>query len=144
MFTVSTYYVLCIHIYVHACIMLIVVLLLSHVWLFCNPMDCSTLGFSIHGISQAQTLDWVAISFFRESFQPRDRTYISCVSCIGRWILYLWATKGVLYNSYHLPFCCQLLMLIWNLVLVVHFEKNYLILSCMETCTSWKVIKNYN
>ena len=27
---------------------------LSHVWL-CDPMDCSLLGFSVHGISQART-----------------------------------------------------------------------------------------
>ena len=29
----------------------------------CNPMDCSLLGFSVHGILQARTLEWVAISF---------------------------------------------------------------------------------
>ena len=33
-------------------------------------------------------LEWVAISFSRESSQPRDQTHISYVSCIGRWILY--------------------------------------------------------
>ena len=32
---------------------------------FCleNPMDCSPPGFSVHGISQARILEWVAISF---------------------------------------------------------------------------------
>ena len=29
----------------------------------CDPMDCSLPGFSIHGILQATTLEWVAISF---------------------------------------------------------------------------------
>ena len=29
----------------------------------CDPMDCSPLGFSVHGILQARTLVWVAISF---------------------------------------------------------------------------------
>ena len=29
----------------------------------CNPMDCSLPGFSVHGILQARTLEWVAISF---------------------------------------------------------------------------------
>ena len=29
----------------------------------CDPMDCSLPGFSIHGILQARTLEWVAISF---------------------------------------------------------------------------------
>ena len=36
--------------------------LLSHVQ-FCNPMDSSLLGSSIHGISQAKLLEWAAISF---------------------------------------------------------------------------------
>ena len=52
----------------------------------CDPMDCSLPGFSVHGISQARTLEWVAISFPRRSSLSRDRT---CISCIGRWILYL-------------------------------------------------------
>ena len=30
---------------------------LSCVRLFCDPMDCSPPGFSVHGISQARTLD---------------------------------------------------------------------------------------
>ena len=29
----------------------------------CDPMDCSLSGFSVHGILQARTLEWVAISF---------------------------------------------------------------------------------
>ena len=29
----------------------------------CDPMDCSLPGFSFHGILQARTLEWVAISF---------------------------------------------------------------------------------
>ena len=29
----------------------------------CDPMDCSLQGFSVHGILQARTLEWVAISF---------------------------------------------------------------------------------
>ena len=31
----------------------------------CNSMDWSPPGFSIHGILQARTLEWVAISFSR-------------------------------------------------------------------------------
>ena len=34
----------------------------------CDPMDCSLPGASVHGISQARILVWVAISFSRESF----------------------------------------------------------------------------
>ena len=36
--------------------------------------DCSPLGFSVHGILQARILEWVAISFSRESSRPRDQT----------------------------------------------------------------------
>ena len=60
----------------------------------CDPMDCSPLGSSIHGILQARILEWIAISFSRGSSWPRDRTQVSCVSCIGRQILYHWAARG--------------------------------------------------
>ena len=60
---------------------------LTHVRHFCNAMNCSLPGSSVHGIFQARILEWVAISFSRESSRPRDWTH---VSCIGRWILYPW------------------------------------------------------
>ena len=62
-------------------------LALSHVQLFCDPMDCSQPGSFVYGISKARILEWVAISY------SRDRTHVSCVSCIGRWILYHWASQ---------------------------------------------------
>ena len=31
----------------------------------CDSTDCSLPGFSVHGISQARTLEWVAVSFSR-------------------------------------------------------------------------------
>ena len=37
----------------------------------CDPMDCSPPGSSVHGISQARILDWVAISSSRGSSRPR-------------------------------------------------------------------------
>ena len=46
-----------------------------------------TMGFSTHGILQALVLEWVAISSSRRSSQPRDRTCISYISCIGRRVL---------------------------------------------------------
>ena len=59
-------------------------------WLtLCNPMDYSPPGSSVHWIFQARVLEWVAISSSRGSSRPRDWTHvISCISCIGRWILY--------------------------------------------------------
>ena len=50
----------------------------------CDPIDCSPLGSSVHGILQVRLLEWVSISFSRRSSQPRDRTHVSCVSCIGK------------------------------------------------------------
>ena len=41
----------------------LVVYLLSHVRLFCDPMDCSLPGSSVHGTFQARILEWVAIYF---------------------------------------------------------------------------------
>ena len=37
-------------------------------------------------LSMARILEQVAISFSRGASQPKDRTCISCISCIGRWI----------------------------------------------------------
>ena len=45
-----------------------------------DPVDCSLPGSSVHGISQASILEWVAISFSRGSSQPRDRTQVSCIA----------------------------------------------------------------
>ena len=53
--------------------------------ILCNPMDCSPPGSSAHRTLQARILEWVAISSSRGSSPPKDRT---CVSCIGRWVLY--------------------------------------------------------
>ena len=53
-------------------------LLLSHlVILFCNLVDSSLPGPSIHGISQASILEWVAISFSRVSSWSRGQTRVS-------------------------------------------------------------------
>ena len=53
-----------------------------------DSMDCSLPGLSVHGISQARILEWVAISSSRGSSQPRDQICVSCVSGTERWILY--------------------------------------------------------
>ena len=45
-------------------------------------MDCKLPGSSIHGISQARVLKWVAISFFRGFSQTRDPTQVSRI--VGR------------------------------------------------------------
>ena len=55
-----------------------------------RPVNCSPPGSSVHGISQARILEWVVMPSSRRSSQPKDQT---CVSCIGRRILYHWATR---------------------------------------------------
>ena len=57
--------------------------------LFYDPMDCSPPGSSACGIFQVRILERVAISSSRGYSQPRDWIH---VSCIGRWILYRYAT----------------------------------------------------
>ena len=46
----------------------------------CNPTDCSLPGSSVHEIFQARILVWVAVSFSRESFGPRDGTQVSLIA----------------------------------------------------------------
>ena len=64
-------------------------LVTNSIWLFCNPVDCSPPVSSVHEISQARILEWVAISFSRASFQLKDQTCLS--NC--RQILYHWAAR---------------------------------------------------
>ena len=53
----------------------------------CDPMDCSLLGSSVHGILQARILEQVAMLSFRGSSWPRDRTHLlQLLHC--RWTLY--------------------------------------------------------
>ena len=55
-----------------------------------DPVDCSLPCSSVHGISQARVLEWVAISLSRGPSRLRGRT---CISCIGWWTFYCWATS---------------------------------------------------
>ena len=63
----------------------------------CNPMDYSLLGPSLHSILQAKLLEWVAISYTRESFWSRDPT------CIDRLLCYHWATWEALTYKPYIP-----------------------------------------
>ena len=75
----------------------------------CNPMDYSSPDSFVRGILQATILKWVAIPFFRGSFQSRNQTQISCIA--GRFFT-IWATReapltgkesGVTEKGRHLP-----------------------------------------
>ena len=56
---------------------------LSCIQMFCDPTHCSPPGSSAHGISQARTLEGVAISFSRGSSWPRDQIRVSFVSALA-------------------------------------------------------------
>ena len=56
----------------------------------CDTMDCSLPSSSVHGILQARILGWVAISLFRGSSRPRNRTWVSRIVGI------FWATRKAL------------------------------------------------
>ena len=66
----------------------------------CDPVDCSPPGSSVHGLSQAGILEWVAIPFSRESSQPRDWTLVSYTA--GRFFT-IWATGEAPSNPNYLP-----------------------------------------
>ena len=44
----------------------------------CDPVDCSLLGSSVHGILQARVLEWVAMPSYKGSYWPKDHTGVSC------------------------------------------------------------------
>ena len=96
------------------------------VLLFCNPMDCSPPGSSVSGILQARILEWVVIPFSRGSSQPRDWTWVSCISCIGSRILYHWASWE----------CPSLALPVYFFLLLLQFfgegNSNPLQYSCLE------------
>ena len=72
----------------------------------CNPIDCSLQGPSVHRILQARILEWVAISFSRESSWPRDWIWVSCIA--GRFFT-IWATRET-------PTFLAVLHSIWDLI----------------------------
>ena len=64
----------------------------------CDPMDCSPPSSSVHArIFQARILEQGAIFSSQGSFQPWDQTHICC---IGRQILYHWATREAPSSDY--------------------------------------------
>ena len=46
----------------------------------CHPIDCSPPDSSVHRISKARKLEWVAISSCRGSSQPRHQNCVSCIT----------------------------------------------------------------
>ena len=60
--------------------------------LFVTPGTVACQALQVYGIFQARILELVAITYCRGSSQPRNWTLVSCISYIGRLILYHHAT----------------------------------------------------
>jgi hypothetical protein len=86
-----------------------------------DPMDCSPLRSSVHGIFQARILKWVAISYTRVFSWSKDWTPISC---IGRQILYHCAIG---YEVVILWLCPLYQLLMEFFVLFIFFLTNELV-----------------
>ena len=65
--------------------------LLSHAWFFVTLLTVAHQA-PVHGIFQARTLEWVAISFSRTSFELKDRTRVSHLLALAGRFRYHWAT----------------------------------------------------
>ena len=57
-------------------------------------MDYRLPGSSVHGISKARILQWVAISFSRGSSRCRDGTWVSCIAGAFFTIWATWETQS--------------------------------------------------
>ena len=102
------------HIHIH--VYIVVVKSLSHVGLFHDPMGSSLPGPSVHGISQARILEWVAISISKGSSWPRDWTCISCIAGRffsseppGKLLIYIYVCMYV-YTYIHIHICIYVCM----------------------------------
>ena len=89
----------------------------------CDTMDCSPPGSSVHGILQARTVEWVAISYSRGSSRLRDRTHITCIFCTGRWFFITSTSWEALYL---LQVCSNCLFLLESIFVVNAFLGIYL------------------
>ena len=97
----------------------------------CNPVGCSPPGSFVHGILQARKLEWAAISSSSGSYWPRGRTCVSCISCIGKRILYYCATWEAVHIHTYMYFNCPFLLTrmwsLWGLIfLYVLFILKYI------------------
>ena len=74
----------------------------------CNPMDCSPPGSSVHRISQARILEWVAISYSRDLPDPGTKhIHVLCLlSLAGGFFISVPPWKPYYIASFH-NFCTE-------------------------------------
>ena len=73
----------CVRVCVCVCVCVYLLVAQSCMILY-DPMGYSLPGSSVHGILQTRILEWGAVLFSRESSEPRDQTWVSCI--IGRFL----------------------------------------------------------
>ena len=104
----------------------------------CDPTDCSPPGSSVHGISQARILEWVATSFPADLPNPGigPTSPASLLHC--KWILYCWASEEALKDSYW--YFTSPLQSTWYMTLRLLLKlkkKNYFLLPPKWTINFW-------
>ena len=70
------------HVYIYVCVCIYIYSCFSHyIWLLVSPMACALPGSSVHGISQARILEWIAMPSSRGSFWWMEWTHVFCLAC---------------------------------------------------------------
>ena len=77
-------------------------------------MDCSPPSSSVHEIFQERILEWVAISSSWGSFQPRGRTWVSCIA--GRFF------KPLSHQHHPIYECTVETPLFWFFYYIIHWS----------------------
>ena len=81
------------------------------------PTLCDPIDYTVHGILQANILEWIAFPFSRGSSQPRDRTQVSHIA--GRFFT-SWATRE-LFSIKIIPMKCRVLIAILKGIIILLF-----------------------
>ena len=104
----------------------------------CDPMDCSLPGCSLHGILQARVLEWVAITFSRGSFPPKNRTQVSHIIS-RRFTIFQLRSQGQ-----HLFTSCFVQQSKFLFTLKLHWVFCYLILRALKANTKFQNHSHHN
>ena len=99
---------------VHVVVTKMKVLVAQSCPIICDLMDCNPPVFSVHGILLARIPEWVAISFFRGSFWPRDQTWVACIAGRFFYCLTHQAAHGVTVLMFELHSLTRQRFFSWN------------------------------
>ena len=111
----------------------------SHVQLLCHPVNHSPSGYSVYGIFQARTLDWVAILSSRGSSWPKDWTRVSCISCTAGRFFTHWATWEAKYVKFLEPIATNNKAVWFSIELL---DNQYRVTACFVNNTVLGYIEN--